>query len=169
MNNKWLHAEFPFWFAKIPWFYVVKMTYYVNFHPSVLHAKWFAFQWQIPIEPQLRHLDLKLEFQMGVNHSRLLLLTVSQHLSSSDDCICSRPVLGRSLLLLGVCVTSDTIQFLLHLTCRFASPGDQQKCPHITNLSLLFFSRSRSEYFVLFVADRLHTHTHTEATNLQST
>lgn len=31
----------------------------------MLQAKWFAFQWQIPIEPQLRHLDIKLEFQTG--------------------------------------------------------------------------------------------------------
>lgn len=62
-----MHAEFPFWVARIPWFYVGENTYYVNFHPSVLQAKWFAFQWQIPIEPQLRHLDLKLEFQTGEN------------------------------------------------------------------------------------------------------
>lgn len=94
-HEKLLHAGFPFWVGRIVWFYVEEITYYVNFHPSTLLAKWFAFQWQIPIEPQLRHLDIKLEISnRGKKHFSFLHLTFSQGhcLGSLDGCTCK----GRS-------------------------------------------------------------------------
>lgn len=92
------------------------------------HTKWFAFQWQIPFEPQLRHLDLKFEFQteggitsgsfMWLFH-RVIVYLLLMAASMYDLCTCKQ----WSLLFLRF--FSDTIKFISHGDCRVSAAHQQ--------------------------------------------